>query len=74
VASRVGVQSEQVRHGETGFLGSTPAELLEGLIQLVDDPALRARMGAAARADALARWSRAAWAPRVVAAVEDLLA
>lgn len=74
VASRVGVQSEQVRHGETGFLGATPAELLDGLIRLVDDPALRAKMGAAARADALERWSRAAWAPRVVAAVEELLA
>jgi hypothetical protein len=74
VASPVGVQAEQVRHGETGFLGATPAELLDGLLKLVDDPALRARMGAAARADARARWSRAAWAPRVTAAVEDLLA
>jgi hypothetical protein len=74
VASPVGVQAEQVKHGETGFLGASSAQLLDGLIRLVDDPGLRARMGAAAREDARARWSRAAWAPRVVAAVEDLLA
>jgi hypothetical protein len=74
VASRVGVQAEQVKHGETGFLGTSPAELLDGLLRLVDDPELRARLGAAAREDARARWSRARWAPDVVAAVEDLLA
>lgn len=73
VATPVGVQADQVRHGETGFLGRTSAELLDGLLQLVDDPVRCARMGAAAREDARARWSRAAWAPRLVAAVEDLL-
>jgi hypothetical protein len=73
VATPVGVQADQVRHGETGFLGRESGELLEGLLGLVDDPDLCARMGAAARDDARARWSRAAWAPRVLAAVEDLL-
>ncbi len=74
VATPVGVQAEQVRHGETGFLGSGSAELLESLIRLTDDPALRTRLGAAAREDARARWSRAAWAPRLVGAVEAWLA
>lgn len=74
VATPVGVQAEQVLHGVTGFLGATSAALLEALVTLVDDPPLRLRMGAAAREDARARWSRAAWAPRVVAAIEELLA
>lgn len=74
VASRVGVQAEQVRHGVTGFLGATPAELLEGLLRLVDDRALRLAAGRAARDDARARWSLAAWAPRVVAAIQEWLA
>ncbi len=74
VATPVGVQAEQVRHGETGFLGSGSTELLESLMRLVDDPALRARLGAAAREDVRARWSRAAWAPRLVGAVEAWLA
>lgn len=74
VASRVGVQGEQVRHGATGYLGTTSAELLDGLIRLVDDPVERARLGLAAREDARARWSRAAWAPRLVAHVDEALA
>jgi len=74
VATPVGVQAEQVRHGETGFLGSGSRELLDGLMRLVDDPALRARQGAAAREDVRARWSRAAWAPRLLEALESWLA
>ena len=63
VASPVGVQAEQVRHGETGFLASTSEELVDALTTLFADDALRARLGAAAREDARARWSVEAWAP-----------
>lgn len=73
VASAVGVQAEQVRHGETGFLARTGAELLDGLLRLVDDREERARQGRAARRDARERWSRAAWAPRVVEGVQQWL-
>ena len=48
---------EVVEDGETGILvadGDTPA-LAEAVARLLDDPALRARMGAAARARVLAR-------------------
>jgi hypothetical protein len=74
VASAVGVQSEQVRHGETGFLATDRESFLDGILQLMDDPERRRRMGAAGADDVRARWSVEAWAPRVVAAVEDLLA
>ncbi len=37
-----------VRHGETGFLAACEAEWYDGLRALADDPALRARIGAAA--------------------------
>ncbi len=69
VASAVGVQAEQVRHGETGWLAGSREELLSGLLLLLDDPEARRRMGAAALEDVRARWSVCAWAPRVVDAV-----
>ena len=39
-----------VEHGETGLHAATPDEAREALLALVDDPALRRRLGAAARA------------------------
>jgi glycosyltransferase involved in cell wall biosynthesis len=74
VASPVGVQAEQVRPEVTGLLGSTSLELAQGLLRLVEDEGLRVRLGAAAREDARARWSRQAWAPRLVGHVEAWLA
>jgi glycosyltransferase involved in cell wall biosynthesis len=55
VASRVYPYTNTVREGETGFLATTPDEWYAALIALVRDPALRARVGAAAHADV---WSR----------------
>jgi trehalose synthase len=52
VASAVGGIMDQVIDGETGFLVSDPTDLAafaEALHSLVDDPALAARMGEAAR-------------------------
>jgi hypothetical protein len=73
VASAVGVQREQVRHGVTGFVG-VGAGLVEGLLALLEDGDLRRRMGAAAREDARERWSVAAWSDRVVGHVLEALA
>jgi glycosyltransferase involved in cell wall biosynthesis len=61
VASAVGVQKEQVRHGVTGFLAATPEDWVTSLETLLVDPALRRRMGAAAKKDVRERWSVAAW-------------
>lgn len=66
IASPVGVTSEMVRHGETGLLARSEAEWTEGLERLLGDAGLRARLGDAGRAEAVARWSLAVHAPRVV--------
>jgi glycosyltransferase involved in cell wall biosynthesis len=49
VANPVGVHAEMVRHGETGFLASSPAEWAEAIGALARDPDLRERMGRAGR-------------------------
>jgi glycosyltransferase involved in cell wall biosynthesis len=74
VASAVGVQKEQVRHGVTGFLAATPEDWVTHLESLLLDPALRRRMGEAAKKDVRARWSVAAWQDRVVSFVAKALA
>jgi glycosyltransferase involved in cell wall biosynthesis len=40
----------EIEHGVTGFHAASPAEARDALAALVDDPALRARVGAAAQA------------------------
>jgi glycosyltransferase involved in cell wall biosynthesis len=49
VANPVGVQAEMVRHGENGFLATTPQEWCAAVRRLADDPDLRRCMGAAGR-------------------------
>jgi glycosyltransferase involved in cell wall biosynthesis len=66
VASPVGVTRDIIREGENGFLARTPAEWLAHLSALLDDAALRRRLGERGRADAVAQWSLATYAPRFV--------
>ena len=49
VASPVGVQQRFVQHGVTGFFARNDAEWTQHLRELIDNPELRGRMGAAAR-------------------------
>jgi len=44
---------EMIRHGENGFLASSPAEWIQCLATLLQDPNLRERMGKHAREDAI---------------------
>jgi glycosyltransferase involved in cell wall biosynthesis len=74
VASAVGVQAEQVRHGETGWLATSRETFLEGVLALLDDPPRRRAMGARGLDDVRERWSVAAWAARVADEAEALLA
>lgn len=57
MASPVGVLTEIVVPGETGFLARTPSEWAEHLGTLLTDEALRRRMGARGRELVQARYS-----------------
>lgn len=49
VANPVGVQATIVHHGENGYLAETPEQWLDAIGRLVNDAALRQRMGEAGR-------------------------
>jgi glycosyltransferase involved in cell wall biosynthesis len=49
IASPVGANAELVREGITGFLPKSPDDWPAAIAALAKDPALRARMGTAAR-------------------------
>ena len=70
VSSAVGTATLQVRHGETGFLAHSDDEWLDLLERLVRDPALRTRIGAAAREEAVRAYSRAATAGKYRAVLD----
>jgi glycosyltransferase involved in cell wall biosynthesis len=74
VASPVGVTREMIRDGETGFLAADKAAWIDRLRQLLDDAALRRRLGEAGRVEAIARWSLAAHAPRFVEIIRQAIA
>jgi glycosyltransferase involved in cell wall biosynthesis len=76
VASRTGGLPEVIRDGETGFL-VTPGdeeEMRDRLRQLLDDSVLAERMGRAARAVVLERFTWTRTAERCLAAYEELAA
>lgn len=66
IANPVGVHTEMIEHGVTGFLATTTNEWLAAARQLVNDPALRLRMGQAGRRIVEERYSVAAGARRWV--------
>jgi glycosyltransferase involved in cell wall biosynthesis len=59
VCSPVGANREVISHGENGLLAGSKEEWLAAIEALVDDPALRARLGAEGRATVEARYSTA---------------
>lgn len=65
IASPVGVNAEIVEHGVNGFLATTEGEWLEALQTLLNDPALRERMGEAGRRKVERDYSLQVWGPRV---------
>ena len=72
VCSPVGVNREIVDHGRNGFLASTPEEWLARLREILDQPELRRRMGAAARETVEAKYSAHAQAPRMAAVLRSI--
>jgi glycosyltransferase involved in cell wall biosynthesis len=73
VASPVGANRQIVRHGETGFLCNTAEEWEHALRILIEQDALRATMGIAARKHVAKYYSAEAWAPRLAALIKDLV-
>lgn len=66
VMSPVGVNVEIVNHGDNGFLATDDAQWLEVLSRLVEDRALRARVGQAGRQTVIDRYSLARWSQPLV--------
>ncbi len=73
VASPVGVTTDMIRDGYNGFLASSDDDWVARLSALLDDAALRRRLGEAGRAEAESRWSLAQHAPRFVDVVSRAL-
>jgi glycosyltransferase involved in cell wall biosynthesis len=65
VVSPVGFNKEIVEDGVNGFLASSDDEWVEKLLVLLRDPALRARLGSAARHTVEERFSAKVQAPRM---------
>lgn len=74
VISPVGMNAEVIEDGVTGFLADTPEAWREKLERLIVDPALRERMGRAAREDMIARFSHEANYPKFKAMVDEVSA
>lgn len=72
VANPVGVQTEMVRHGETGFLATTAEEWCAAVRTLACDPDLRRRMGRAGRQRVEEEFSVRAGAGRWLAILASL--
>jgi glycosyltransferase involved in cell wall biosynthesis len=68
IANRVGIHTELVQHGRTGFLADTPAEWADA-VRALADPDLRAHMGRAGREAVASRFSVAAWSPAFVSQI-----
>ncbi|SFI48568.1 glycosyltransferase family 4 protein [Albimonas pacifica] len=76
VCTAVGGPAELVRHGETGLLvpPEDPAALAAACARLLDDPALAARLGAAARARIVADFAPVPVAREMLAFFEQAIA
>lgn len=77
--ARTGMLPDIVKHEQTGFLFDSPADVTKAadaldavIMKLHNDAALRARIGAAAAAEAHARWRRELMRERVDAVYKEL--
>ncbi|MFZ3071785.1 MAG: glycosyltransferase family 4 protein [Thermodesulfobacteriota bacterium] len=71
VASKVGVNSEIVTHGINGFLANGTKEWVDCLSKLIEDAALRERLGQEARKTVKERYSLEVNAPKLKKIIEN---
>jgi len=71
VASPVGANSKIIDEGATGYLAGTPAEWIQALERLRENPAMRRKMGNEARLKVERTYSVQAQAPRILALLEN---
>lgn len=65
VVSPVGMNREIIRHGISGMLASSEEEWVDGLLRLIDDPALRERLGREARKTVEQKYSYGVTVPQL---------
>jgi glycosyltransferase involved in cell wall biosynthesis len=73
VCSAVGTSVEVIRNGKNGFLAASAEQWLEHLTRLVDDPALRRKIGIAGRRTVEERYSTKVCASRFAEAVRSVV-
>ncbi len=74
VANPIGAHLDLVRHGETGFLASTPEAWVDAVVRLAESPALRKSMGQAGRAFVERHYSVRRWNRLLPTVLEHLTA
>jgi len=67
----VGANSKIIDEGATGYLAGTPAEWIQALERLRENPAMRRKMGNEARLKVERTYSVQAQAPRILALLEN---
>lgn len=74
VVSPVGVNKDVIRDGDNGLWATTTDEWYAALSRLLDDVALRRRLGTAGIETVEREYSARVWAPRVLAILEEVAA
>ena len=74
VATNAGTTPRIIRDGENGLLAVADQEWLDALERLIDDPALRRRLGEQARRDAVERFSTRAVAADYRGVIDSVMA
>lgn len=73
VVSPIGEYKKIIRHGENGFLATSSEEWEKYVTLLRDDPALRKKMGEAARADVIEKYSLLVQANQYLSVINTVL-
>jgi glycosyltransferase involved in cell wall biosynthesis len=74
ICSAIGMNCEVIQHGENGLLARTNEEWLDGLKALIDDAALRQRLGAAGRRTIENQYSMRQCAAQFAKVVQEVMA